>query len=84
MSKRKLSLEKLSAIYDTHNSYIEGGRKIHILNEDTGKCLCGYSPFLFNECDLSLFHNDLVEFIAQPDPDKNFCQRCKAIMIWGL
>ena len=31
-------------IFYTHNTFAEGGRKIHILNRPAGKCLCGYHP----------------------------------------
>lgn len=66
-------------IYDTHNTFAEGGRKIHILNEHTRKCLCGYRPGFFYEVDISFYHDSVTDYISQPDTDGNICRRCKVI-----
>lgn len=71
-------------VYDTHNTFYEGGRKIHLMNEETGRCLCGYEPAFFNEVNLG--HPDspyksTLEYVAQPDPDGNLCLRCKEIFV---
>ena len=50
--KKNINLEDVVPIYDTHNTYAEGGMKIHVFNMETGRCLCGYTPFLFNEVSL--------------------------------
>lgn len=77
-----MKIEDVAAIYDTHNNFCEGGRKAHVLNINTGKCLCGYVPFLYNEVFLDGNpYNNIVDWVAQPDPDKNICQRCKGILI---
>ena len=78
-----MKLEDVTPVYDSHNLYSEGyGRKVHILNHRTGRCLCGYEPQFYNEIPLdgNPFSN-IVEYVAQPDPDKNLCQRCKNILI---
>lgn len=71
-------------VYDTHNTFYEGGRKIHLMNEKTGRCLCGYKPAFFNEVNLG--HPDspyksTLEYVSQPDPDGNLCLRCKEIFV---
>ena len=81
-----MKITEVVPIYDTHNLYSEGyGRKIHILNLKTGKCLCGYAPSLYNEIFLDgRPYSNIVEYIAQPDPDRNICQKCKNILIEKL
>ena len=41
---KNINYKKLAACYNTHNAYFEGGNKIHIMNYETGRCLCGYDP----------------------------------------
>lgn len=78
-----MKIEDVIPIYDTHNLYSEGyGRKIHILNYKTDRCLCGYEPSMYNEVFLDRNpYNNIVEYVSQPDPDKNICQRCKEILV---
>lgn len=78
-----MKIDDVVPIYDTHNLYSEGyGRKIHILNYNTGRCLCGYESIMYNEVFLDGNpYNTIVDYISQPDPDKNICQRCKNILI---
>ena len=78
---RKFDINEIFPVFNTHNTFAEGGRKIHLHNYDTGRCLCGYDAGLFSEVDLSQFNDDLIEYIAQPDPDGNICLRCKSILI---
>ena len=69
--------------YDTHNTFHEGGRKIHIMDGDTGQCLCGYKPWLYNEVNLDYPgspYKNAPEYARQPDPDGNICKRCKEIL----
>lgn len=77
-----MKIEDVVPIYDTHNLFSEGfGRKIHIMNR-TGRCLCGYEPCCPSEvCLDGRPFNNIVEYVAQPDPDKNICQRCKEILV---
>lgn len=84
--ERRLNLEKLVACYNTHNTYYEGGNKIHIMNEETGRCICGYDPGLYQEIDLETEHaafvdHSLIKYVSQPDPDGNICERCKNILL---
>ena len=78
-----MKVEDVVPIFDSHNLYSEGyGRKIHILNCNTGRCLCGYEPLCYDEVRLDgRPFNNIVEYVAQSDPDKNICQRCKNILI---
>lgn len=72
-------------IHDTHNLYSEGyGRKIHIEDEKTGLCLCGYTPNLANSIDYEAQWGNIVSYLSQPDPDGNLCKRCKQIMLKAL
>ncbi len=71
-------------VYDSHNTFYEGGRKIHLMNEETGRCLCGYEPCFFNEVNLDnpyLPYRTTLDYITQPDPDRNLCLRCKEIFV---
>lgn len=71
-------------VYDTHNTFYEGGRKIHLMNEETGRCLCGYEPCFFNEVYLDnpyLPYRTTLDYITQPDPDGNLCTTCKRIYV---
>ena len=71
-------------VYDTHNTFYEGGRKIHLMNEETGRCLCGYEPGYFNEVNLGhpySQYKSTLEYVSQPDPDGNLCLRCKEIFV---
>ena len=43
--------DNIFPIFYTHNTYYEGGGKIHLFNEKTGKCLCGFDIKLFFEVD---------------------------------
>ena len=70
----------VAAVYDTHGTFAEGGRKIHVLNHRTGRCLCGYGIALCQEADLSYFGGDLSAYMQQADPDGNICLRCKDIL----
>ena len=68
----------------THDNYDNGGRKIDILNEEAGKCLCGFEPFLYNAVFYEEQFGHIVAYIAQPDPGKCLCQKCKQILINSL
>ena len=85
-TKMEKNIEQFVPAYDTHNLFCEGyGRKIHVLNNYSGKCLCGYESGMLNEVSLDGNpYNDIVEWITQPDPDKNICQRCKSILLSKL
>lgn len=89
-AKRKIDIEDVGLekrfypIYDTHNTFAEGGHKIHIKDYDTGKCLCGYEPWLPNGIDYEEQWGNIVNYLSQPDPDGNLCKRCKQIMINAL
>ena len=79
----KIKIDDVIPVYDSHNLYSEGfGRKIHIMNNKTGRCLCGYEPNCYNSVllDGNPFNN-IIEYVAQPDPDRNICQRCKEILV---
>ena len=91
MAKRKIKIndvgldERYCPMHDTHNLYSEGyGRKIHILDTETGRCLCGYEPFLYNLIDFKLQWGDIVKYLGQADPDGDVCKRCREIMINAL
>lgn len=90
MTKRVIKIEDTGCdktyypIYYTHNAYFEGGRKTHIFNENTGKCLCGFQTVIHNIVFYEDHFKDIVGFISQPDPDKCICQRCKQILINSL
>ena len=71
-------------IIETHDSYCEGGRKIHFKDADSGKCLCGHTAYLASAIDYEPQWGNIVNYLAQPDPDKNLCQRCKQILINAL
>ncbi len=87
---RKINIEDVGLekrfypICDTHNTFAEGGHKIHIKDYDTGKCLCGYEPWLPNGIDYEERWGNIVNYLSQPDPDGNLCKRCKQIMINAL
>ena len=82
---KTLRLEDVVPVSDTHNLYSQGyGHKIHIMNNKARKCLCGYESSMFNEIFLDGVYNNIVEYIAQPDPDNNLCKRCKNILIDNL
>jgi len=83
MKKKDTLTEDLVPICYTHNTFYEGGRKIHILNLYTSRCLCGYNPWFFNEIDTSPV-GGLTGFVTQPDPDGNLCLRCKEIAVKRL
>lgn len=71
-------------VYDTHNTFAEGGHKVHLMNEETGRCLCGYEPMFYNEVFLDYPkspYKSTLEYVCQPDPDGNLCLRCKEIFI---
>lgn len=77
--------EDVIPIYDTHNLYSDGGRKIHVLNNKTDKCLCGYYPNCYDIVPLDgRPYNNIIDFINQADPARNICQRCKKILIGKL
>ena len=90
MAKREINIEDVGLekrfypIRDTHNTFAEGGHKIHIKDYDTGKCLCGYEPWLPNGIDYEERWGNIVNYLSQPDPDGNLCKRCKQIMINAL
>ena len=91
MSKRKINIDDVGLdkryypVFDSHNLYSEGfGRKIHIIDDETGKCLCGYEPCCTSAVDYITHWGGIVNYLSQADPDKNFCQRCKHIMINAL
>lgn len=81
----KVLLEnKVYPVYDTHNTFYEGGRKIHLMNEETDRCLCGYEPTFFDEVNLDhpkSPYKSILGYMSQPDPDGNLCLRCKEIFI---
>lgn len=77
---KTINPKDIAAVYDTHNTYAEGGRKIHVLNYRTGRCLCGYGTELRQEVDLSHFRGNLSAYMQQADPDGNICLRCKDIL----
>ncbi len=69
--------------YWTHNTFAEGGGKIHISHGTSTRALCGFDreTHLCNEVFLEDSPFDTLEdYISQPDPDKCICQRCKRIM----
>ena len=71
-------------VFDTHNTFCEGGRKMHLMNWETGRCLCGYKPGFFNEVNLDhpeSPYKSTLEYVSQPDPDRNLCLRCKEIFV---
>lgn len=78
--KPSLRLQALYPVFDSHGYYSEGGRKIHVQNEDTDKTLCGRQSW-FNSCDLDAFGGDVLKYMAQPDPDNEICKVCKRIFI---
>lgn len=90
MAKRKINIEDVGLdkryypVIDTHNSFCEGGHKVHIKDYDTGKCLCGYEPWLASAIDYEEVWGNIVNYLSQPDPDTNICQRCKQMMINAL
>ena len=54
------------------------------MNEETGRCLCGYEQAFFDEVNLGhpkSPYKSTLEYVAQPDPDENLCLRCKEIFI---
>jgi hypothetical protein len=58
------------AMYSTHDNFSTGvGRKVHIADE-SGKVLCGCNDYF----GVSAIDE---EWINQPDPDKELCQKCK-------
>ena len=85
---KKITIEELNQhyypFYYTHNRYDEGGRKIHICEDGKMKGLCGFDKetHLCNEIifDSSSYKN-MLEWMTQPDPDLNICQRCKEILL---
>lgn len=90
-AKRKINIENIGLekryfpIYDSHNLYSEGyGRKVHIIDADTGKCLCGYETPFYSAVDYQSHFGDVVSYISQPDPSGDICKRCKQIMINAL
>ena len=81
--KKKLDPKKVYPCYDTHNTFFEGGHKVHLMNEETGRCLCGYEPMFHNEVLLDhpeSPYKSTLEYVCQPDPDGNICLRCKDIL----
>lgn len=86
MAKIKLDEcgERYYPVSDTHNTFAEGGRKIHIKDSVTGRCLCGYEPSWANEVYFAQDWPTMVDYILQPDPDGNICKRCKNILIDGI
>lgn len=81
--KKKLDPKKVYPCYDTHNTFAEGGHKVHLMNEETGRCLCGYEPMFYNEVFLDYPespYKSTLEYVCQPDPDGNICFRCKDIL----
>lgn len=90
MSKRKIPIGEVGfdkryyPVCDTHNNYDEGGRKIHIEDSETGRCLCGYEPWLGNAIYFEPEWGNIVNYLSQPDPDGNICLRCKQILINAL
>lgn len=91
MAKRKINIDEIGLdkryfpIYDSHNLYSEGfGRKVHIIDTDTGKCLCGYETPFYSAVDYQRQFGDIIKYIAQPDPDGDICKSCKRIMINAL
>ena len=73
--KTKNNTEELVPIYDIQNVFNDGGRKTHILNLFTSRCLCGYNPWYFVEIDTAQ-DGGLVGYVSK-DPDGNLCLRCK-------
>lgn len=73
--------DNIFPIFYTHNTYYEGDGKIHLFNEKTGKCLCGFDIKLFFEVDYKHDFKTLNDYVMQPDPDGCFCKRCKNIFL---
>jgi len=59
----------------THNSFHEGGRKVHVTELGTGKALCGYKNLYSPTAQID------VDWLNQPDADGNMCQKCKKIAL---
>lgn len=83
---KNIDYKKLAACYNTHNAYFEGGNKIHIMNYETGRCLCGYDPGCYQVVDLdckqaAYVDHSLIKYVSQPDPDNCICERCKNILL---
>jgi hypothetical protein len=79
--KTPLNPEDVYPVYDTHGTFAEGGHKIHLMDDNTKRCLCGYRAWLHNEVDMTYWKDNVLLYISQPDPDGNLCKRCKEIFI---
>lgn len=74
---KPLVSRRFFAMYSTHDNHDSGyGRKVHIADE-SGDVLCGYED-MFGVTEID------EQWINQPDPDKNLCQKCKRIALARL
>ena len=75
LSKGAVMTRLFTYVY-THNTYHEGGRKIHITkfeDELESLSLCGiFKPYNIT-CEIDL------AWLMQPDPSGDVCDKCKAI-----
>ena len=59
----------------THNSFHEGGRKVHVTELGTGKALCGYENLYSPTAEVD------VKWLNQSDTEGNMCKKCKYIAL---